>query len=314
MLFAAVSGSSPATVVAIGSIVIAGMVRAGYTQSFATGVIVNAGTLGILIPPSIVMVVYAAATETSVGRLFIAGIIPGIMLGTCLMVAIYIAARFKKLPRQPKVPWGERLVLFRDALWGLLLIFIVMGGIYGGVFTPTEAAAVAAVYAFVAAVFIYGDLTLTNVPRVLLDSGRVSVMLMFIIANAFLFGHVLTTAQILAGYLALDRRRPVAAVAVPAGRQHYLAGGWQLHGSVCDCADHRADPVSDRDLAWHRPDPSGHRLCGEHGDRPGDSAGRAQPFRGIGHHQDAADGRGARVGRLADDFCSRSSSLSPTSQ
>jgi C4-dicarboxylate transporter DctM subunit len=196
MLFAAVSGSSPATVVAVGSIVIAGMVRVGYTQSFATGVIVNAGTLGILIPPSIVMVVYGAATESSVGRLFIAGIIPGILLGLCLMVAIYIAARIKNLPRQPKVPWGERLLLFREAMWGLLLIVIVMGGIYGGIFTPTEAAAVAAVYAFVCAVFIYGDLKLIDSWRVLLDSGRVSVMLMFIICNAFLFGHVLTTAQI----------------------------------------------------------------------------------------------------------------------
>ena len=196
MLFAAVSGSSPATVVAIGSIVIAGMVRVGYSQAFATGVIVNAGTLGILIPPSIVMVVYAAATETSVGRLFMAGVIPGILLGSALMVAIYVAARIKNLPRQPRASWTERLVSFRDAMWGLLLIFIVMGGIYGGVFTPTEAAAVAAVYAFVAAVFIYRDLKLTDVPRVLTESARVTVMLMFIIANAFLFAHVLTTAQI----------------------------------------------------------------------------------------------------------------------
>jgi C4-dicarboxylate transporter DctM subunit len=196
MLFAAVSGSSPATVVAIGSIVIAGMVEAGYTQSFATGVIVNAGTLGILIPPSIVMVVYAAATETSVGRLFMAGVVPGMLLGLSLMVAIYVAARIKKLPRLPKASLREQLRLFWNALWGLLLIFIVMGGIYGGVFTPTEAAAVAAVYAFFAAVFIYRDLHITDVPRVLLDSARVSVMLMFIIGNAFLFGHVLTTSQI----------------------------------------------------------------------------------------------------------------------
>ena len=196
MLFAAVSGSSPATVVAIGSIVIAGMVRVGYTQEFATGVIVNAGTLGILIPPSIVMVVYAAATETSVGRLFMAGVIPGILLGTALMVAIYIAAVMIKLPRQPRAPWRERFFLFRDAMWGLLLIVIVMGGIYGGVFTPTEAAAVAAVYAFVCAVFIYGDLKWLDVPRVLTDSARVTVMLLFIIANAFLFAHVLTTEQI----------------------------------------------------------------------------------------------------------------------
>lgn len=196
MLFAAVSGSSPATVVAIGSIVIAGMVKVGYTQAFATGVIVNAGTLGILIPPSIVMVVFAAATETSVGRLFIAGVIPGALLGGALMLAIYVAARIMNLPRQPKASWNERFWLFADAFWGLLLIFIVMGGIYGGIFTPTEAAAVAAVYAFVAAVFIYRDLNLSDVPRVLLDSGRLSVMLMFIIANAFLFAHVLTTAQI----------------------------------------------------------------------------------------------------------------------
>jgi C4-dicarboxylate transporter, DctM subunit len=196
MLFAAVSGSSPATVVAIGSIVIAGMVRVGYTQSFATGVIVNAGTLGILIPPSITLVIYAAVTEASVGRLFMAGVVPGILLGLSLMVAIYLAARIKKLPRQPKASWSERFNLFRDALWGLLLIFIVLGGIYGGVFTPTEAAAVAAMYAFLCAVFIYRDLHIFEVPRVLLDSARVTVMLMFIICNAFLFGHVLTTAQI----------------------------------------------------------------------------------------------------------------------
>jgi C4-dicarboxylate transporter DctM subunit len=118
------------------------------------------------------------------------------VLGLCLMAAIYIVARIKKLPRQPKASWRETLALFGEALWGLLLIVIVMGGIYGGVFTPTEAAAVAAVYAFVAAVFIYGDLRIADVPRVLLDSARVSVMLMFIIGNAFLFGHVLTTLQI----------------------------------------------------------------------------------------------------------------------
>jgi C4-dicarboxylate transporter DctM subunit len=196
MLFAAVSGSSPATVVAIGSIVIAGMVKTGYSQSFATGVIVNAGTLGILIPPSIVMIVYAAATESSVGRLFMAGVVPGILLGTLLMVAIYLVARIKKLPRQPRASWGERFTSFRDAIWGLLLVIIVMGGIYGGIFTPTEAAAVAAVYGAVAALFIYRDLGITDVPKVLTDSARVSVMLMFIIANAFLFGHVLTTEQI----------------------------------------------------------------------------------------------------------------------
>jgi C4-dicarboxylate transporter DctM subunit len=159
-------------------------------------VICNAGTLGILIPPSIVMVVYAAATETSVGRLFMAGVIPGMLLGLMLMVAIYVVARRQDLPRQPAVSWGEVFATGRKAIWGLLLIFIILGGIYGGVFTPTEAAAVAAVYAFVAALFIYRDLGFKDVPRVLIDSARVTVMLLFIIANAFLFAHVLTTEQI----------------------------------------------------------------------------------------------------------------------
>jgi C4-dicarboxylate transporter DctM subunit len=196
MLFAAVSGSSPATVVAVGSIVISGMVRAGYTQEMAAGVICNAGTLGILIPPSIVMVVYAAATETSVGKLFMAGVIPGIVLGIMLMVAIYVRARFLNLPRQPRSSLREVLVAGRESLWGLLLIVIILGGIYGGIFTPTEAAAVAAVYAFFVAVFVYRDIGWSEVPKVLVDAGRVTVMLMFIIANALLFAYVLTTERI----------------------------------------------------------------------------------------------------------------------
>ena len=196
MLFAAVSGSSPATVVAVGSIVIAGMVRAGYSQAFAAGVICNAGTLGILIPPSIVMVVYGAATETSVGKLFMAGVIPGILLGLLLMAAIYVRARMIDLPKQPRATLGEVLTSGRDSLWGLLLIVIILGGIYGGVFTPTEAAAVAAIYAFVVAVFVYRDIGMSKVPQVLVEAGKVTVMLMFIVANALLFAHVLTTERI----------------------------------------------------------------------------------------------------------------------
>ncbi|HKQ29406.1 MAG TPA: TRAP transporter large permease subunit [Burkholderiales bacterium] len=196
MLFAAVSGSSPATVVAVGSIVIAGMVRAGYSPEMAAGVICNAGTLGILIPPSIVMVVYAAATETSVGQLFMAGVIPGIVLGLMLMAAIYVRARWLDLPRQPRATLREVLVAGRDSLWGLLLLVIILGGIYGGIFTPTEAAAVAAVYAFAVAVFVYRDIGLKDVPQVLVDAARVTVMLMFIIANALLFAYVLTTERI----------------------------------------------------------------------------------------------------------------------
>jgi C4-dicarboxylate transporter DctM subunit len=196
MLFAAVSGSSPATVVAVGSIVIAGMVRAGYPQGFAAGVVCNAGTLGILVPPSIVLVVYGAVTETSVGKLFMAGVLPGILLGVLLMVAIYVRARMKNLPRQPRATLREIVVAGRDSLWGLLLVVIILGGIYGGVFTPTEAAAVSAVYAFLVAVFIYRDIGMRDVPAVLVDASKVTVMLMFIIANALLFAHVLTTERI----------------------------------------------------------------------------------------------------------------------
>lgn len=196
VLFAAVSGSSPATVVAVGSIVIAGMVRAGYTESFAAGVVCNAGTLGILIPPSIVLVVYGAVTETSVGALFMAGVVPGLLLGLVLMVAIYVIARVRNMPRQPRASLGEVAAAARDSIWGLLLIVIILGGIYGGVFTPTEAAAVAAVYAFVIAVFVYRDIGMKQVPEVLIDAAKVTIMLMFIIANALLFAHVLTSERI----------------------------------------------------------------------------------------------------------------------
>lgn len=158
MLFAALSGSSPATVVAIGTIAIAGMRQVGYTKEFAAGIIANAGTLGILIPPSIVMVVYAAATNVSVGRMFLAGVIPGIVAGVMLMGTIYIFARIRGLPAGEWRGFGEILAGGKEAGFGLFLIIIIIGGIYGGVFTPTEAAAVAAVYSYLVAIFIYRDM------------------------------------------------------------------------------------------------------------------------------------------------------------
>ncbi len=158
MMFAALSGSSPATVVAIGSIVIAGMRQVGYTKEFAAGVICNAGTLGILIPPSIVMVVYAAAVEVSVGRMFLAGVIPGLLAGGMLMTGIYVIARIRDLPKGDWVGWSEVANAVLDAAFGLFLIVIILGGIYGGAFTPTEAAAVASVYAFLIAITVYRDM------------------------------------------------------------------------------------------------------------------------------------------------------------
>jgi C4-dicarboxylate transporter, DctM subunit len=235
MMFAALSGSSPATVVAIGSIVIAAMRQAGYTKEFAAGVICNAGTLGILIPPSIVMVVYAASVDVSVGRMFLAGIIPGLLAGLMLMVTIYVIARIKDMPKGEWAGWSEIGSAFRDAFWGLFLVVIIMVGIYGymwyspeqgfykeaAIFTPTEAAAVASVYAFLVATFIYRDMgplaeTATrskrsvfqaplalltvwyhpDTKRALFDAGKLTVTLMFVIANALILKHVLTDEQV----------------------------------------------------------------------------------------------------------------------
>lgn len=158
MMFAALSGSSPATVVAIGTIAIAGMTQVGYSKEFAAGIIANAGTLGILIPPSIVMVVYAASVDVSVGRMFLAGVIPGLMAGGMLMLAIYVVARIKNLPSEEWKGFGHLIRGGKEAGWGLFLIVIIMGGIYGGVFTPTEAAVVAAVYSMFIALFVYRDM------------------------------------------------------------------------------------------------------------------------------------------------------------
>ena len=195
-LFAAVSGSSPATVVAIGSIILPAMVKQGFPARFGAGVITTSGALGILIPPSIVMVMYAVATNTSVGQLFIAGIIPGIVLATMLGLTTWWRARKNNYPRQPVVSWRERLRAFRESAWGLLLIVVVIGGIYTGIFTPTEAAAMSAVYAFLVAVFVYKDMPLSRVPKVLLDSANMSAMLLYIITNAVMFSYLLTSEQI----------------------------------------------------------------------------------------------------------------------
>ena len=221
MLFAALSGSSPATVVAIGSIVIAGMRQVGYSKDFAAGVIANAGTLGILIPPSIVMVVYASATDVSVGRMFLAGVIPGLMAGGMLMLTIYLIAKFRNLPKGEWQGWGEVGSSAWAAAPGLFLIVIILGGIYGGIFTPTEAAAVAAVYAFLVASFIYRDMGPLATPEgqanhsflsrpwslvtvvfhrdtkdTLFEAGKLTITLLFIIANALILKHVLTDEQI----------------------------------------------------------------------------------------------------------------------
>jgi C4-dicarboxylate transporter DctM subunit len=195
-LFAAVSGSSPATVVAIGSILMPAMLRAGFPNRFGAGVITTSGALGILIPPSIVMVMYSVSTNTSVGALFMAGVIPGIVMATMLGITTWYRAWKFDYPRQRKATWAQRLDYFRKSMWGLFLIIIVMGGIYTGMFTPTEAAAMSAVYAFIIAVFVYKDMGLKDVPKVLLASANMSAMLLYIITNAVLFSFLMTHENI----------------------------------------------------------------------------------------------------------------------
>ncbi len=322
-LFAAVSGSSPATVVAIGSIILPAMVKAGFPKRFGAGVITTSGALGILIPPSIVMVMYSVATNTSVGTLFMAGVVPGLILASMLGALTWYRAWKNDYPRMrlfagrtggqatiatvaglsaslffiaapilaawlgmkqmegggvlavligivwlvlarlltksifvlrwvftlaflvtpPLLVYGISLVLvpiagnlvllvssavwlitayplakkadlvrgigfearhealqvwntFWESVWGLLLVIVVLGGIYSGVFTPTEAAAMSAVYAFVVAVFVYKDMGFKQVPKVLLDSANMSAMLLYIITNAVLFSYLLTSEQI----------------------------------------------------------------------------------------------------------------------
>jgi C4-dicarboxylate transporter DctM subunit len=195
-LFAAVSGSSPATVVAIGSVILPAMVKQGFPNKFGAGILTTSGSLGILIPPSIAMVMFSVSTNVSVGAMFIAGIVPGIALAIALGTTTWYIARKNDYPRMPKASWGERFVAFKESVWGLLLIVVVMGGIYSGVFTPTEAAAMAAVYAFIVAVFVYKDMSLKQIPKVLLDSASMSAMLLYIITNAVLFSFLMTSENI----------------------------------------------------------------------------------------------------------------------
>ncbi|MDR0408729.1 MAG: TRAP transporter large permease subunit [Campylobacteraceae bacterium] len=196
MIFAAVSGSSPATVVAVGSVMYGAIKEAGYSEKYAIGTIATSGSLGILIPPSVVFIVYGVTAEQSIGDLFIAGIIPGIMLGCMLMMFAYIGAKRLGFKGSQPMSFKSRMKAFKDAFWALLIIVIVIGGIYGGIFTPTEAGAVCAVYAFIVSFFIYKDIKLKDVYKIVLDSAMTTSMIFFIIANAMIFAHFLTSETI----------------------------------------------------------------------------------------------------------------------
>jgi len=196
IIFAAVSGSSPATVVAIGSIMFGAIQSAGYPKRYAVGTVATSGSLGILIPPSIVMIVYGVTAEQSIGKLFMAGVIPGFLLGGMLIAVTYIGARRLGFKRTEPAPFEERIAKLKDASWALMTIVIVIGGIYGGIFTPTEAAAVAAVWAFFVSWIIYKDVKLKDFYPVILESAKTAAMIMFVIANAMLFAHFLTLENV----------------------------------------------------------------------------------------------------------------------
>ncbi len=196
IIFAAVSGSSPATVVAIGSVMYGAIREAGYPTKYAIGTIATSGSLGILIPPSIVMIVYGVTADESIGRLFMAGVIPGLMIGIMMMIVTYIGAKRLGFKATKPANLKTRLIAFKDAFWALLIIVIVIGGIYGGLFTPTEAGAVSAVYAFVVSYFIYRDLKFKELYSIILNSAMTSAMIFFIIANAMIFAHFLTDESI----------------------------------------------------------------------------------------------------------------------
>ncbi len=194
--FAAISGSGPATVAALGLVMIPGMIRSGYSPAFSAALMGCAGAIGVIIPPSITFVVYGSIADTSIGDLFKAGVVPGLIMGAALIITALIVGRKVDLVSLPKASWKQRWIAFKDAFWGLLMPFIILGGIYGGIFTPTEAAAVAVVYGLFVGIFIYKTIRIKELWAILVDSASTTATIMFITAAASLFAYVLTRARL----------------------------------------------------------------------------------------------------------------------
>lgn len=196
MFFAAISGSGPATVAAVGGIMIPAMVSQGYDKKFATAVVCAAGSIGVIIPPSIPMVMYGVVGSQSIGKLFISGILPGILVGIALMITAYIYSKKKGYKGAEKSTFKGFLSACWDAKWALLVPIIILGGIYGGIFTPTEAAGVAVVYGFIAGAFLYRELKWKDVPKIFVETGVTTATIMLIVGTATAFGRILTVEQI----------------------------------------------------------------------------------------------------------------------
>ena len=196
MFFAAISGSAPATVVAIGSIMVPAMVKDGYDKAFSVALLASAGIIGVIIPPSILFVSYGVSLGASIGKLFVAGIVPGIIMGLSLIGVCYVTARIKGWKSSVKPSFPGFLKALRESIWGLLMPVIILGGIYGGFFTPTESAAVACVYSVFVGMFVYKELSLKNLYISFYEAGTTSAMVLLIIATATAMGWILTAEQV----------------------------------------------------------------------------------------------------------------------
>ena len=194
--FAAISGSGPATVAALGVILVPAMIKTGYSPAFSAALMAASGAIGVVIPPSITFVVYGSIADTSIGDLFISGVLPGILMGAAFCIAALLIGRKVNLKTLPRATGKERWNAFKDAFWGLMMPVIILGGIYGGIFTPTESAAVSAVYGLAVGIFIYRKIGLKEFWDILLDTVSTTATIMFITAAASLFAYVLTRARL----------------------------------------------------------------------------------------------------------------------
>ncbi|MBU2943879.1 TRAP transporter large permease [Shimia thalassica] len=198
VFFAAISGSSPATVAAIGSNLIPEMEKVGYTRRFSSALTASSGMIGVMIPPSIPFIIYGVTAEVSIGKLFLAGVVPGILFAIMFMVIARLLLRKDRDIAESTTSFSKEAVKtsFRESIWALLVPVIILGGIYSGVFTPTEAGAIAVVYALLVGLFVYGDLTVSDLPKVFADSARTSGSILVLVIMATAFGRLITIARI----------------------------------------------------------------------------------------------------------------------
>ena len=202
LVFSSISGSAPATTAAIGTILIPAMANAGYDKAFAASIAVSAGVLGPLIPPSIAFVIWGTIAEQSISRLFLSGIVPGLSIAFGLLIVCYIHAKRHGVPKQPRAPWPEVRAAFSNGKWALLSPLVVLGGIYGGIFTPTEAAGISCVYAIIIGMLVERKLTISTLPGITLRAVRTSAIVTAIVAVSTGFGVLIAQEHIATGFAA----------------------------------------------------------------------------------------------------------------